>query len=329
MTARPGWTTAKPVVWLKAIQDISLGPKGRAVAAALALSADKADGKNARPGLSRLQWAAEVSRGTVVTTLASLEAMGLIYCESKSTGRGNASVYWLTLHDELDRYSKPSFEDWLKATRPADSSPKGSAGEPFRGVSKGSVGEPFSAVKGQSGTPKGSKQAPERVSGGTAPGSTTREEHTSSVLRTGAALRASPAENPSPNRNGKIRVTSDRDDLEALETELEGLLGPDAVEMSTITGMLADGRDPHAVINKIIADRRSHDGASNGKAEHCCPSCQEPVSQCKGHGNCPGCGYLFAGYAQPMPSGLCAWCDDPPPPARGHATNPAPRRETA
>jgi hypothetical protein len=30
-----------------------------------------------------------------------------------------------------------------------------------------------------------------------------------------------------------------------------------------------------------------------------------------------------------MPSGLCAWCDDPPPPARGHATNPAPRRETA
>jgi len=285
MAGKPpdGYTTAKPVVWLKAIRAVRLSPAAKVVACALALYANR-DGKNARPGLSRLQWAAEVSRATVVAALAELEAKWLIYCESKSTGRGNASVYWLTLHNELDRYSL-TFEDWIKATRPADRPAKGSVGEPFKQAAKGSVGEPFTALKGQSATRKGSKQAPERVGGGTAPGSTYQEDHTSSVLRTGAAMHAAPAESHTQNGNSKFKISSDRDDLEALETELEELLGADAMEMSTITGMLSDGRDPQAIINKILADRGSFTASDTG--EECCRVCWEALSNCQGHDNTP------------------------------------------
>jgi hypothetical protein len=53
-----------------------------------------------------------------------------------------------------------------------------------------------------------------------------------------------------------FEITSNLDDLEALEEELGDLLFADPVEMSTITGMLQDGRHPKAIINKIRADRR-------------------------------------------------------------------------
>jgi hypothetical protein len=83
-----GWSLAKPVVWLKAIRSV---PVDKAVCLALALSADRKDGKNARPGLSRLQWESGKSRSTVVQTLEALEAMHLIYCAERheTGGRGD------------------------------------------------------------------------------------------------------------------------------------------------------------------------------------------------------------------------------------------------
>jgi hypothetical protein len=60
-----GWACAKPVVWLKAIRSV---PIDKAVCLALAMNADRQDGKNARPGLSRLQWESGKSRSTVVQT---------------------------------------------------------------------------------------------------------------------------------------------------------------------------------------------------------------------------------------------------------------------
>lgn len=243
----PGYCRAKPIVWLKAIRSISLGPGGYGVAAALATYANGKNGQSARPGLSRLEWTSGASRHTVVSALDKLEAMWLLRCVSKSTGRGNASVYELTLHDEVDEYGT-AFEDWQRERRPADRKAKGCAEEPFDPWAKGFPGEPIDGVKGSREPLKGSRATPERVPMGTAPVTTTRI-NTSSVLTDGRGLRLA-------SEDSDHEIESDLDDLEALEEELGDLLFADAVEMSTITGMLQDGRHPKAIINKIRADRR-------------------------------------------------------------------------
>jgi hypothetical protein len=225
------WEHVKPVVWLKAIQTITLSPGGKAVACALALHANKTDGRKAHPGLSRLEWESGASRHTVVATLADLEAMWLIDCVSRSTGRGNASEYDLMLHDQTARYGTP-FSEWLAARRPS---------------AKGFPSEPFAEKKGSREPPEGFPVPPQRVPEGTPPGFTTRKDLISSV-RSAHGRTAT-------QRADDYEIESDLDDLDALEAELENVLFADAVEMSTITGMLQDGRHPRAIINKILADR--------------------------------------------------------------------------
>jgi hypothetical protein len=250
MTARqppPGYRRAKPVVWMKAIRPVSLGAGGFGVACALALYADKENGANACPGLSRLEWASGASRHTVVSTLEKLEAMWLLYCSSKSTGRGHASVYNLAVHSEIAEYGT-AFEDWQRERRPADRKPKGCASEPFDPWAEGFPREPIAAVKGSRATAKGFPASSQRVPGGTAP-VPTREKITSSVLTDGRGLRLA-------DDDSDYEIESDLDDLEGLEDELSDLLFADAVEMSTITGMLQAGSHPRAIINKIRADRR-------------------------------------------------------------------------
>ena len=57
---------------------------------------------------------------------------------------------------------------------------------------------------------------------------------------------------------GKSRLSLlwDAGDLEAVEDELEELLGPDDLERNVIDGMLQAGRHPKAIVNKIEYDRR-------------------------------------------------------------------------
>lgn len=226
------WEHAKPVIWMKAIQTITLTPGSKAVACALALHADKKDGTHARPGLSRLEWESGASRHTVVATLAALEGMWLLNCVSRSTGRGNASEYELMLHDQIARYGTP-FSEWMAARRPG---------------SKGFPAEPFDEKKGSRAADKGFPVPAQRVPVGTPPGST-RENLTSSV-RSAHGRTAS-------QRADDYEITSDLDDLDALEIELGDMLFADPCEMTTITGMLQDGQHPRAIINKIRADRRT------------------------------------------------------------------------
>jgi hypothetical protein len=135
-----GWHCEKPMAWCRAIRPVALPAGQMCVALALASFANAGDGKNARPGLSRLQWVTGTSRSTVVSALGELEQMWLLHCHERSTGRGHASVYWLTVHDEIERYGS-TFEDWTDERRPADASGKGSATRPFRGP-KGPVPPP-------------------------------------------------------------------------------------------------------------------------------------------------------------------------------------------
>ena len=240
MSAPEGYRCAKPVVWLKAVlREVTLPPGGIAVASALAMHADRKDGKNACPGLSRLEWESGASRHTVVATLENLESMRLVYCAAKSTGRGHASVYWLTLHDEMQHYGM-TYEAWLRERRPADRKPR----------KKGFPAEPIEPVKGSGRSAKGFRGGAQRVPAGTAP-VVTREELTSSVLTNGLTA---------PQRaddSGLIEITSDPDDLCGIMDELDEALGLDPVECSTADGMLQSGSHPQAVINKILADRRA------------------------------------------------------------------------
>jgi hypothetical protein len=70
--------------------------------------------------------------------------MWLIHCYERSTGRGHASVYGLTVHDEIGRYAQ-SFDDWMARRRPADAEGKGSARRPL------------AAAKGPQPKPEGSR----------------------------------------------------------------------------------------------------------------------------------------------------------------------------
>jgi hypothetical protein len=249
-----GWQCAKPVVWLKAIRSV---PIDKAVCLALALSADRQDGKNARPGLSRLQWESGKSRSTVVQTLESLEAMDLIFCAERNErgGRGRAKVYWLTVHNEIETRYGVSFEEWEARRRPSD---KGSRLRPFVAQAKGSPPGPFEAVKGPEDLAKGSRNSSQRVPVGTAPGSTPGK-YTSSDSASRPAL--APL---SGGDHDDITIDSDPADLCAVEDELEGKLGLDLAEMSTVDAMLQRGAHPLAAVNKIRKGRADWSAAEAG-----------------------------------------------------------------
>lgn len=60
-----------------------------------------------------------------------------------------------------------------------------------------------------------------------------------------------------PRGKSRLSLLWEDGDLCAVEEEIAEVLGfCDAVEMSTISGMLQAGSHPHAVVNKILADRR-------------------------------------------------------------------------
>jgi hypothetical protein len=139
-----GWRTCKPMEWQRALRAVPMSSGQKAVAFALASYASAGDGQSARPGLSRLQWATGTSRSTVMATLEALERMWLIHCYERSTGRGHASVYGLTMHDAIDRLGV-TFEAWEAQRRPPDAKDKGSRSGPFP------------AAKGPRPLPKGSR----------------------------------------------------------------------------------------------------------------------------------------------------------------------------
>lgn len=118
------------MAWWRAIRPLPLPSGQMAVAFALASYANAADGQNARPGLSRLQWAASVSRTTVTGALDYLERNWLIFCYERGNGRGLATVWGLTVHDEIPALGVP-YETWAEERRPADSERKRSPARPF------------------------------------------------------------------------------------------------------------------------------------------------------------------------------------------------------
>jgi hypothetical protein len=130
--------------WCRAIRAVPMSSGQKAVAFTLASYASAGDGQSARPGLSRLQWATGTSRSTVTATLEALERMWLVHCYERSTGRGHASVYGLTVHDEVEHLGV-TFETWLAQRRPPDAQ------------AKGSRAGPFPAAKGPRPLPKGSR----------------------------------------------------------------------------------------------------------------------------------------------------------------------------
>src|ERR1039458_8162292 len=115
--------------------------------------------------------------------------MWLIHCRERSTGRGHATVYCLSLHDEIMTYGL-SYTSWLKARRPADVKPKGSPPEPFSDPWEGSGPRPFSEIKGLGPQAKGSPNGSQRVSTETAPGFTPEKISRSEERRVGKERRS-------------------------------------------------------------------------------------------------------------------------------------------
>jgi hypothetical protein len=62
--------------------------------------------------------------------------------------------------------------------------------------------------------------------------------------------------NRQPRGKSRLSLLWDAGDLEAVEDELEELLGPDDQERNVIDSMLQAGRHPKAIVNKIEYDRR-------------------------------------------------------------------------
>lgn len=109
-----GWRTIKPDEWIRQLRSFAqLTADQNSVALALASYANKRDGKNARPGLDRLAWAAHTSVITCRRTLEYLNICYLIHCEDCGIGRGHARNWTLTVHDELGPIE--TFEEWKEA----------------------------------------------------------------------------------------------------------------------------------------------------------------------------------------------------------------------
>jgi hypothetical protein len=113
LTPSPGWHAEQPERWTRAIRPVKLTAPERAVAMTLATYANKKDGKNAHPSLPRMAWASSTSVITARRTLAKLQWWWLIHCNECGNGRGHATVWWLTVHNEIDSLGT-SFEDWLE-----------------------------------------------------------------------------------------------------------------------------------------------------------------------------------------------------------------------
>jgi hypothetical protein len=244
----------KPVVWFKTMMRVQLAAGEKLVLVDLALNyADKRDGHGARPGLSRLEYDTGVTRKTVVSALLNAEKMGLLYvAERGSRGRGHASTYDLTLHDEVSRYFGPTFADWVADRRPADR--KGVQGHLIETLmspsGKGVQGHLSEPLKGVRDDAKRCPSAPEKVSYDTAPGGTPGKSNQFSASHWLDASR----------RAAEFLGRFAAENLSEWEVSdaLEEILQPTEYEQSAIDGMLSNGSHPAAVINKIEADRRRY-----------------------------------------------------------------------
>lgn len=112
LTPPPNLEPARPDEWVRQLDQIDLTTAEKGIAIRLALYANKRDGRNARPGNSRLAWATGANIRTVQRTLQTLQTKWLIYCAGCTEGRGAARIWCLTTHDHVPKLYGMSFPDW-------------------------------------------------------------------------------------------------------------------------------------------------------------------------------------------------------------------------